>query len=95
MKAQILITGQIGGNFKILSKMSNYESKKDGMFNCIWLNYSNVADAKKDMRNAIKSIKRDDDYPSSRDRINKDATHLSYDSSEAILYKYHKDLKSI
>jgi hypothetical protein len=95
MKAQILIKGQIGGNFKILSKMSNYESKKDGMFFAFWLNYNSVADAKKDMRNAMRSIKRDDDYPSSRDRINKDATHLTYDSSEAILYKYHKDLKSI
>lgn len=92
MRAQILITGQIGGNFKILSKMTNYESKKDGMFFSFWLNYNSVADAKKDMRNAIRSIKRDDDYPSSRDRINKDATHLSYDASEAILYKYHKHL---
>ena len=95
MKAQILITGQIGGNFKILSKMSNYESKKDGSFNSFWLDYNSVADAKKDIRNAMRSIKRDDDYPSSRDKINKDATHLSYDSSEAILYKYHKNLKNI
>lgn len=95
MKAKILIKGQIGGNFRILSKMSNYESKKDTMFNSFTLNYNSVADAKKDMRNAIRSIKRDDDYPSSRDRINKDATHLTYDASEAILYKYHKDLKSI
>ena len=92
MKAQILIKGQIGGNFRILSKMSNYESKKDGVFFSFWLNYNSVADAKKDIRKAIKSLKSDDDYPSSRDRINKDATHLTYDSSEAILYKYHKDI---
>jgi hypothetical protein len=92
MKAQILITGQIGGNFKILSKMSNYEIKRNGMFNSFSLIYNSVSDAKKDIRKAIKSLKSDDDYPSSRDRINKDATHLTYDSSEAILYKYHKDI---
>lgn len=91
MKAQILIKGQIGGNFKILSKLSNYEIKRNGMFNSFSLIYNSVGDAKKDLRNAIKSIKRDDDYPSIFDRINKNATHLTYDSSEAILYKIYKN----
>ena len=91
MRAQILIKGQIGGNFRILSKMSNYEIKRNGMFNSFSLIYNSVADAKKDIRKAIKSLKSDDDYPSNRDRINKDATHLSYDASEAILYKIYKN----
>ena len=90
MQAKILIKGQIGGNFKILSKLSNYESKKDTMFNSFTLTYKNVGLAKKDLRQAIKSLKSDDIQPTWKDRINKDATHLSYDASEAILYKMYK-----
>lgn len=91
MKAKILIKGQIGGNFRILSKLSNYESKNDTLFNSFTLIYNSVGDAKKDIRKAIKSLKNDDIQPTWRDRINKDATHLSYDASEAILYKIYKN----
>jgi len=91
MKAKILIKGQIGGNFRILSKLSNYDSKKNTMFNSFTLIYDSVSLAKNDLRQAIKKLKSDDIEPTWRDRINKDATHLSYDASEAILYRIYKN----
>jgi hypothetical protein len=91
MKAQILIKGQIGGNFKILSKLSNYEYKQNTMFNSFTVHYDSVTAAKNDLRRAIKRLKSEDDCPSNRDAVNRSATHLNYDASEAILYKMYKN----
>ena len=87
MKAQITITGQIGGNFRLLNALSNYTTKEDGMFNSFFVNYDTIGEAKKAMRAAWKSIKSQDDNTSWHDGLSKDLTTLSYDASVARLNK--------
>jgi hypothetical protein len=91
MRAKILIKGQIGGNFSILRKLTCYEYRKDTMFNSFTVYYDSVTAAKNDLRRAIKSLKSEATEFNLRDRINKDATNLSWDASEAILYKIYKN----
>jgi len=91
MRAEISITGQPMGNSAIVRKLSNYTMKRNGMFSSYHLIYSSVADAKADLRRAIKLLKQDTIEPTWHDRINKDATHLTYDSSEAKLYKIYSN----
>ena len=87
MKAQITITGQIGGNFRLLNALSNYTTKEDGMFNSFFVNYDTIGEAKKAMRAAWKSIKSQDDNTSWHDGLSKYLTTLSYDASVARLNK--------
>ena len=90
MKAQITITGQIGGNFKLRSKIScngDYSSIENGMFNSFYINFDTIGEAKKALRKAWKSIKNEDDQTNWTDGLNKDCTNLRYDASRAILNK--------
>jgi hypothetical protein len=91
MKAEISITGQPMGNSAIVRKLSNYTERKSGMFHSYKLTYDSVAEAKEDLRRAIKLLKRDSIEPTWHDRLSKDATHLTYDSSEAKLYKIYSN----
>ena len=90
MKAQITITGQIGGNFRLLNALSNYTTKEDGMFNSFFVNYDTIGEAKQAMRAAWKHIKSQDDNTSWHDGLSKDLTTLSYDASVARLNKLEK-----
>ena len=90
MKAQITITGQIGGNFRLLNALSNYTKKEDGMFNSFHVNYDTIGEAKQAMRAAWKHIKSQDDNTSWHDGLSKDLTTLSYDASVARLNKLEK-----
>ena len=87
MKAQITITGQIGGNFKLLGALSNYTTKENGLFNSFHLNYDTIGEAKQAMRAAWKYIKNQDDNTSWIDGLSKDLTTLRYDASVAKLNK--------
>jgi hypothetical protein len=90
MKAQIHITGQIGGNFKLLSKLNN-GTKKEGMFNSFFLTFDSIGEGKKAMKQAWKIIKSEDDNLNWFDRLNKDLTVLTYDSSQAKLTKHYNN----
>jgi hypothetical protein len=87
MKAQIHITGQIGGNFRLLNALSNYTQKENGMFNSFYVHYDTIGEAKKAMRAAWKEIKNIDDNTSWHDGLSKDLCTLSYDASTARLNK--------
>ncbi len=87
MKAQIHITGQIGGNFKLRNALSNYTSIEGASFHSFHLNYDTIGEAKKAMRAAWKSIKSQDDNTNWHDGLSKDLTTLSYDASVARLNK--------
>jgi len=87
MKAQITITGQIGGNFKLKSALSNYSSIEGASFNSFHLNYDTIGEAKQAMRAAWRSIKNQDDNTSWHDGLSKDLCTLSYNASIARLNK--------
>jgi hypothetical protein len=88
MKAQVTISGQIGGNFKLKSKIAcngNYTSIENGMFNSFYINFDTVGEAKKALRKAWKQIKSEDDSLTNFDGMNKDYSVLNYDASKAVL----------
>ena len=87
MKAQIHITGQIGGNFRLLNAYRNYTQKENGMFNSFYLCYDTIGEAKQAMRSAWKAIKNIDDNTSWHDGLSKDLCTLNYDASTARLHK--------
>lgn len=90
MKAQITITGQIGGNFTLRNAIKyngNYTDVTNGMFNSIYIDFDTIGEAKKAMRAAWKHIKNQDDNTSWHDGLSKDLTTLSYDASVARLNK--------
>lgn len=60
MYATITITGQVQGNFQILRKLRNYDTKEDGQFNSFILKYKNMSVAQKDLYNAYKALKEED-----------------------------------
>ena len=90
MKAQIHITGQTGGNYKLLSALNN-GTKKQGMFNSFFLTFDSVSEAKTAMKQAWKSIKSEDNNTNWHDGLNKDFTLLNYDSSKAKLTKHYNN----
>jgi hypothetical protein len=89
MKAKIHITGQIGGNYKLLSKLNN-GTKKEGMFNSFFLTFDSVGEGKKAMREAYKNLKQEEEL-NWHDRLTKDCSVLTYDSSKAVLTTYHNN----
>ncbi len=96
MKAQIHITGQIGGNFKLKSKISsngNYLGIANGMFNSFYIDFDSIGKAKTAMKKAWQSIKSEDDNLNWHDGLNKDCTNLSYDASQAVLTKHYNNEK--
>jgi len=90
MKAQITITGQIGGNFTLRNAFAsngNYTKITNGMFNSIFIDFDTIGEAKQAMRAAWKEIKNIDDNTSWRDGLSKDLCTLTYDASTARLNK--------
>lgn len=86
MYATITITGSIRGNYSILSKLRNYDTKEYGEFNSFILKYKNMSVAQKDLYNAYKALKEEDPYTSLlsiyRSRGNK-PERMQYDASWA------------
>ena len=94
MKAQITISGQINGNFKLKSKIAcngNYTSIEKGVFNSFHINFDTVGEAKKALRKAWKSIKSENDNLHWRNGIINNCTQLVYNSSKAVLTKHYKN----
>jgi hypothetical protein len=89
MKAQIHITGQIGGNFKLLSKLNN-GTKKEGMFNSFFLTFNSVKEAKEAMKEAYKDLKQNDELKWNERLIN-NYSILTYDASKAVLTKHYNN----
>jgi hypothetical protein len=90
MKAQITISGQINGNFKLKSAIAcngNYTNIISGMFNSFHINFDTVGEAKKALRKAWKQIKSENENIFWHDGLSKDCTNLSYDASQARLNK--------
>lgn len=60
MYATITITGAIQGNYSILRKLRNYDTKEEGQFDSFILKYKNMSVAQKDLYNAYKDLKEED-----------------------------------
>jgi hypothetical protein len=85
MKVQIAITGQINGNFTLLSKLNN-GNLKNGMFNSKIISFDTKKEAKKAIKEAYKSLCSDE--PGMKGnfggiRKSQDNTSLYYDASKA------------
>ena len=87
MKAQITITGQMNGNYAIMSELPNYEEMKRSMFGSFVVQFATMKEAKKSLRDCYKFLKRDTECPI---RISKCNTSLIFDASRAELTKYEK-----
>lgn len=85
MQVQIRITGQIGGNYSLLSKLNNY-GVKQGQFNSFTIPYDSVKEAKEAIRQANKEFKQESPV-NSRLYMSRDAKRLSYDCSTAEIIK--------
>jgi hypothetical protein len=85
MKTQIHITGQISGNFTLVRLMQNYESKRQGMFNSFILEYRTKTEARNDLKNAYKQLKRDEPDTCNLDiyRYKGKPISVTYDASRA------------
>jgi len=87
MKAKIFISGQIMGNRTLLNAISCYDVK-DGMFNSYHCYFDSMADAKKAIREANKTIKQDLDADQKHClSMAKDASFLRWDASTAQILK--------
>jgi hypothetical protein len=87
MKVNIVITGQVSGNFTLLNKLNN-GTQKSGMFNSFILNFDKKSEAIKAIKAAYKSLCNEE--PENKGLIsgirkNEDSTILSYDASKAII----------
>lgn len=88
MKAQIQISGQIGGNFTLLNKLNTLDGYKKTMFGGFLINYKTIGEAKKAMKAAYKELKQEcKESNCALPSIAKDASFLSYDASEAKILK--------
>lgn len=80
MKAIIRITGQIGGNHKLLSALNSYTcTHKQGMFYSHLLEFKTKKEAIKAMREGFWYMKNND----LEVEANRDRTSLYYDASKA------------
>lgn len=89
MKTEIIISGQINGNFKLASSLSGYGlvERKNGMFNSIIMIYSAKKYAVKSLSGAYQSLIRDEpDQKGKLSGIRYNRGHvLYYDASKAII----------
>lgn len=90
MKATIVISGQINGNFTLANKLHNYDEQKRTPFNGFEFIYKTKKEAIADIRAAYNSLVANE--PEQRGRIggisaNKARTELYYDASKAIIKK--------
>jgi hypothetical protein len=88
MKAQILITGQISGNYKLLHACNTIDSETNKtMFNGFKIVFNTMREARKAIKNAYKELKKDepDFYKAGGIGFYNDS--LSYDASTAKLSK--------
>lgn len=82
MKAVILISGGIDGNFTIAAKLHNYDRMEDIRFGGKKLYYPSKKAAITDMRQAYKRLKADEpEYTGLT--VSYDRTSLGYDASHA------------
>ena len=80
MKTIIRITGQIGGNHKLLSALNSYRcTHKNGMFYSHLLEFETKKEAIKAIRECFWYMKNND----LEVRANKDRTAIYYDASKA------------
>lgn len=84
MKVNIVITGQVSGNFTLLNKLNN-GTQKSGMFNSFILNFDKKSEAIKAIKAAYKSLCNEEPENKGLIRKNEDSTILSYDASKAII----------
>ena len=87
MKTTIEISGQIGSNFKLLSKLNNGDYKKS-MFNGFFIHFNTKKEAVKFIKDAYNSLCEDEPEQKNRFggvRVNKDRTTLYYDASKAVI----------
>jgi hypothetical protein len=84
MKTTITISGQIGGNHKLLNALSNYDNYTKGQFYGFDVKYASKLQAQKDLASAFKKFK-DDEPTASRIVIYRDrggrAYKVIYDAS--------------
>ena len=82
MKTRIEITGQIGGNYKLLSAIGNGDEMNRTMFNGFAITFATRTEARECMRQAFKYLK-NEDYRCTRLSHTSDYGVLNYDSSTA------------
>lgn len=87
MKAQIRITGQPNGNFEIMKKLSNYQSKKN-QFSDIILEYETLFTAIDDLNKAYKKLVNEEpEMVNKLGGITIVNETLYYDASKAVIEK--------
>lgn len=85
MKIKIRITGNISGNYRLLSAL-NKAGSKEGMFSSFVIPYDSVYEAQQAIRNANRQFK--EECPrNSRLSMSRDAKRLFYDCSTAEIIK--------
>jgi hypothetical protein len=86
MKAQIVITGQIGGNHTLSNKIHGSNKKREGRFNSIIYEFNTKREAQKSLAYCWQRLK-EDDMLSGFDNCYRDSggriESISYDSSKA------------
>lgn len=87
MKAKIVISGQISGNFKLRSALDNGTSKKT-MFNGFSIEFETIGKAKQAIKEGLKYIKDNnngDPYLPRELYKEKDNSALYFDASKALI----------
>jgi hypothetical protein len=87
MKAQIVITGQIGGNHTISNRIHGSNKKREGMFNSIIYEFDTKREAQKSLAYCWKRLKEDNMLTSFFDGCYRDSGGrievINYDASKA------------
>lgn len=92
MKTVIEISGQIGGNFTLLNRLSNGNFQKTN-FNGFLIEFSTKKDAINQIREAYNCLCREEPEQKNRlsgIRTNKSRTVLLYDASKAIIIEFNQ-----
>ena len=88
MYTAISITGQISGNFTLLSAIGHGYKKKDTQFNGFEVKFRTKKEAITAIREAYNSLVQDEPERKGKlsgIRVNKNRTELYYDASKAII----------
>ena len=87
MKATVIISGQISGNFTLKHAVQTFDCEVEKYFNGFMLHFNTMAEARKAMKQAYKELKEEepDFYKDGGIQLYNDV--LSYDASTASLHK--------
>ena len=85
MKSQIVISGQISGNYRILSALHTYNDIENIGFNNSRIIFNTVGEATKTLRDAYKKLIRDEPEFKNGIKIDRSSKYLKYDASQAII----------